>query len=507
MNSNNISSFFDSTSNLQVLFVASEAQPLIKTGGLADVAGSLPTAIKTLGHDIRLILPAYPQTLEHGIELTTAATINIPGFNGKIRLLEGMLDGKLPLYLVDIPSLFKRDGHPYSDSSGNDWRDNAKRFAAFCQVVAAVAMNRAELGWHPDIVHCNDWQTGLIPPLLNAEHNRPATLFTIHNLSYQGIFDYPTFQQLNLPAELWAPEGIEFHHNLSFIKGGLSFADWITTVSPTYSEEIRRPELGYGLEGLLNHRSDHLSGIINGIDYQQWDPNSDPAIPQNYNSDSFELKQANKIALQQEMGLATDTNSILFGHIGRVVEQKGIDLILEIMPTLLSGGEVQLVMLGEGEAALESAMQELASKYPEKCSVKIGYDEGLAHLIEAGCDSFLMPSRYEPCGLNQLYSLRYGTVPIVHRTGGLADTVTDVTPITILDNSATGFVFDQPNAASLMAAVKRAIEFYQRPGVWWEKLAINGMHQDFSWDASANRYIDLYRSAIDHPAHNPLGFF
>ncbi len=488
-----------------MLFAASEAQPLIKTGGLADVAGSLPAAIKMLGHDVRLILPAYPQTLEHEIPLSTAATINIHGFSSEIRLLEGLLDGQLPLYLVDIPSLFKRDGYPYSDNSGKDWEDNAQRFAVFSRVVAAIAMNRAELGWRPDIVHCNDWQTGLVPPLLAAEDNRPATIFTIHNLSYQGVFDYPTFQRLQLEEELWSPEGLEFHDNLSFIKGGLNFADWITTVSPTYSREIRTPEFGYGLEGLLNHRADHLTGIINGIDYQQWDPRTDPLIPQHYDSDSFEKKQINKMRLQQEMGLTVDDGSILFGNIGRTVEQKGIDLILEIMPDLLSRGEVQLVMLGEGEPSLEQGMQQLASNYPGRCAVKIGYDEALAHRIEAGCDSFLMPSKYEPCGLNQLYSLRYGTVPVVHRTGGLADTVTDVAPTTILDESATGFIFDQPEAASLLAAVERTIEFYRRPGVWWEKLALNGMQHDFSWDTSAARYLEIYRMAIDHPASNPLG--
>jgi starch synthase len=330
-------------------------------------------------------------------------------------------------------------------------------------------------------------------------------LFTIHNLSYQGVFDYPTFEQLELAQELWSPDGLEFHGNLSFIKGGLTFADWITTVSPTYSREIRTPEFGYGLEGLLNHRSDHLTGIINGIDYQKWDPATDPAIPQKYSSDNIALKKVNKQHLQREMGLEVDDESILFGNVGRTVEQKGVDLILEVMPDLLSRGGIQLVMLGEGETALEQGMQELANNHPGSCAVKIGYDEELAHRIEAGCDSFLMPSRYEPCGLNQLYSLRYGTVPIVHRTGGLADTVTDVAPATVLENSATGFVFDQPDAASLRDAVERAVEFYRRPGVWWEKLALSGMQQDFSWDNSANRFIEIYCMAIDHPSPIPVG--
>jgi starch synthase len=498
------STFTESSDSLKILFAASEAQPLIKTGGLADVAGSLPMAMRMLNNDVRLILPAYPQAIERAIPLHTAATLHIPGFPGEVRLLEGKLAETLPLYLVDAPGLFDRPGNPYTDAAGHSWGDNARRFALFCRVVSMVAMNQVELGWKTDMVHCNDWQTGLVPALLSEYWNRPATLFTIHNLSYQGVFPEETFTRLQLPSDLWSPTGLEFHDDLSFIKGGLAFSDWITTVSPTYADEIRTPEFGYGLEGLIKHRSDRLAGILNGIDYQEWDPSTDPNIHQHYDAATFELKKLNKLQLQQEMGLAEDEEALLFGHIGRTVPQKGIDLILEILPILMEKDKVQLVILGAGDSELEQALREEIAYHPRKCALHIGYDEQLAHRIEAGCDAFLMPSRYEPCGLNQLYSLRYGTVPVVHRTGGLADTVVDVQPRSVLDGSATGFVFDRPEGFSLLEAVERTIEYYQRPGVYWNKLAIRGMQQDFSWRTSAQHYLDLYRKAIDNPAPNPV---
>ncbi len=488
-----------------ILFAASEAQPLIKTGGLADVAGSLPPALRKLNNDVRLILPAYPQAVERAIPLKTVATLSVVGAPGEVRLLEGLFDGILPLYLVDAPGLFDRPGNPYVDGSGKDWGDNAARFALFCRVVTLVAMNRAELGWQPDVVHCNDWQTGLVPALLAQEWNRPATVFTIHNLSYQGMFDHATFEQIRLPKNLWSPEGLEFHGHLSFIKGGLVFSDQVNTVSPTYAKEILTPQFGYGLEGLLNHRTERLSGVLNGINYQEWDPATDPALPQHYDTTTFELKQVNKVMLQREMGLPVREDVLLFGHVGRTVEQKGIDLLIETIPELLSRDGVQLVILGNGDPRLEQDLREVAECYPNLMAIHIGYSEELAHRIEAGCDCFLMPSRYEPCGLNQLYSLRYGSVPIVHRTGGLADTVVDVTPETLLNDTATGFVFDRPEAAALLEAMTRAIDYYQRPGVWWRKLAVNGMEQDFSWKASALHYLELYQRAIDNPAPNPVG--
>ncbi len=491
-------------SPLKILFAASEAQPLIKTGGLADVAGSLPVELQQLNNDVRLVLPAYPQAVDRAAPLETVATLHLPETTEPVRLLEGRLGGQLPVYLVDIPGFFDRPGNPYTDDSGKNWSDNAQRFALFSRIIVTIAMNRAKLGWRPDIVHCNDWQTGLIPALLAHERNRPSTLFTIHNLAYQGIFDRPTFDQLKLPPNLWSPEGLEFHQHLSFIKGGLVFSDRLTTVSPTYAEEICTPQFGYGLEGLLKHRKEHLSGVLNGIDYQVWDPSSNPNISQHYNAHTFHLKQTNKLRLQKELGLRESKDSFLIGHIGRVVEQKGTDLILEVLPDLMQEENLQMVLLGKGDTKLEQMLLDVAHHYPGRVVIHIGYDEKLAHQIEASCDCFLMPSRFEPCGLNQLYSLRYGTVPVVHHTGGLADTVVDVTASSILRGNATGFVFDHPDKKALLEATGRAINYYNRPGVWWKKLATNGMKQDFSWTNSARRYLELYHQAMDDPTPNPV---
>ncbi|MCB1851025.1 MAG: glycogen synthase GlgA [Gammaproteobacteria bacterium] len=492
------------TPRLNLLFASSEAQPLIKTGGLADVAGSLPLALSQLGHDVRLVLPAYPQAVNRAIPLTTAATLELPGYDGSVRILEGRLNDSVPLYLIDAPGLLDRPGNPYTDASGSDWRDNAQRFALFCHAIVVIALNRAGLSWRPDLVHCNDWQTGLVPALLASEDSRPASVFTIHNLAYQGVFNRTTFDRLELPNALWSHQGLEFHDNFSFIKGGLAFADWITTVSPTYAQEILTSALGYGLEGLLQHRSERLEGVLNGIDYSVWDPASDPAIPQHYDAATFSLKKINKLHLQREVGLPENEHALLFGHIGRLVAQKGVDLILQILPGLLRLADTQLIILGSGDPGLERFLQQECGKHPDKIATVIGYDEPLAHRIEAGCDLFLMPSRFEPCGLNQLYSLRYGTVPIVHRTGGLADTVINATPRNLLNGSATGFVFDRPDVESLWRTIDSAIDFHKRPEIWWQKLAINGMQQDYSWDRSAQHYVEIYQKAIDHPAPNPL---
>ncbi|MCB1903970.1 MAG: glycogen synthase GlgA [Gammaproteobacteria bacterium] len=495
-----------STPQLKILFASSEAQPLIKTGGLADVAGSLPIALSNRGQDVRLVLPAYPQAVKMAIPLTTATTLELPGYRGTVRVLEGALNGRVPIYLIDAPGLFDRPGNPYTDADGIDWGDNAKRFALFCRAIVVISLNRAGLNWRPDLVHCNDWQTGLVPALLAGEGSRPATVFTIHNLGYQGNFDRATFDQLELAENLWHHNALEFHNNFSLIKGGIAFADFITTVSPTYAREILTPALGYGLEGLLRYRSDRLRGVLNGIDYGVWDPASDPAIPQHYDTASFGLKKVNKTHLQRELGLPVKDDALLFGHIGRLVEQKGADLIMQILPGLLKFAHVQLVILGSGDPALERYLRQECGKHPDKIAVVIGYNEPLAHRIEAGSDIFLMPSRYEPCGLNQLYSLRYGTVPIVHRTGGLADTVIDATPRNLLNGSATGFVFNRPDLASIWRTIDSAIAFYGRPEIWWRKLAVNGMQQDFSWNSSAQHYLEIYREAIDSPAPNPLAW-
>ncbi|MCU7844734.1 MAG: glycogen synthase GlgA [Candidatus Thiodiazotropha sp. (ex Monitilora ramsayi)] len=484
---------------MKILFASSEAAPLIKTGGLADVAGSLPVAMRHIGHDCRLVLPGYPDVMHKAKGLSQVAELKQPSEQKPIKILEGFCEPHdVPLYVVDAPYWFDRPGNPYLSPDGDDWVDNAERFACFCRAIAAIALNQAKLDWQPDIVHTNDWQTGLVAPLLQAAKKRPATLFTIHNLAYQGLFDHDTFVRLNLPSHLWSYEALEFHHQLSYIKGGIALSDRVNTVSPTYAEEIKTAEFGYGLEGLLQHRGSHFSGILNGIDYHVWDPMNDPNIPASFSADDMAGKRLNKLALQKEFGLPEDEHIQLFGYIGRLVDQKGVDLILQVLPGLMDAG-VQVVMLGSGNRELEHALEKINMKYHSRVGVKIGYDEGLSHRIEAGCDCFLMPSRFEPCGLNQMYSLRYGTVPVVRRTGGLADTVIDVNPTTMAQGTATGFVFDEADASSLWQALEHAIQFYRRSGTDWEILARTGMEQDLSWEASAQHYVELYQLALDDP--------
>lgn len=480
---------------LKILFASSEAHPLIKTGGLADVSGALPKALHELKQDVRLVLPAYHDLLPQAGPLARVATLELAGVAAPVEILLGQLpETQIPLYLIAAPRYFDRPGNPYSAADGRDWPDNAQRFACFARAIVELAQDRAAMDWRPDLVHCNDWQTGLVPALLTLETTRPATLFTIHNLAYQGLFDWASFQELGLPYSWWSMHALEFYNRLSFIKGGLVFADRLTTVSPTYAEEIRTPAFGCGLEGLLNARADVLSGILNGVDYKQWDPSRDPHLPHPYQRRALQGKRDNKAALQRLSGLPLEPGVPLFAHVGRLVEQKGIDLVLEILPQLMQR-RLQLILLGSGEARLEAALRSAQAKYPQQLAVRIGYDEPLAHQIEAGADAFLMPSRFEPCGLNQLYSLRYGTLPIVRRTGGLADTVVDANYAAIEQGSATGFVFESASPAALLNAIDRALALYSQADIW-SQVVRNAMAQDYSWTRSAKRYQALYRQLV-----------
>ncbi len=485
---------------MKILFASSEAHPLVKTGGLADVAGSLPRAIRNLKHDIRLIIPAYRQVLEQAEKFTFVTHRILVDIDQSVRILAGRLPGSsVILYLVDAPELFDREGKPYSDMKGTTWPDNADRFSAFCRTITAIAMDEIGLDWKPDLVHCNDWQTGLVPPMLAVRKNSPPTIFTIHNLAYQGLFDWKVFQKLKLPTNFWSTETMEFHNQFSFIKGGLVFADWITTVSPTYAKEICTSEYGCGLEGLLAHRRNNLTGIVNGVDYAVWNPGRDLNIPVVFTQRSLFHKTENKSALQERFELPVDNDIPLFAIISRLVEQKGIDLILDIVPELVEKG-AQLVILGSGDSQLEVDILQAEKKYPQHLGVVIGYDEQLAHHIEAGADMFLMPSRFEPCGLNQIYSQRYGTVPIVRHTGGLADTVTDTTPETLADKTATGFSFREASATALREAVQRALEHYKDADSW-QQIMVSGMKQDFSWTRSARQYLALYEQLLAPPGN------
>ncbi|MGZ4968470.1 MAG: glycogen synthase GlgA [Methylobacter sp.] len=472
----------------KILFVTSEAHPLIKTGGLADVSGSLPKALSELGEDVRIIMPNY-QAIKTTEEVRYLSTVYVNNY--AVNILETRLpDTGVVIWLVDCPEFFNFPGNPYVDEHGKPWANSAERFALFCRVTVEVAMNRSWLDWKPDIVHCNDWQSGLVPALLSLEYSRPAIVFTIHNMAYQGVFPKSTYLSLNLPGQLWNPNGIEFHDMLSFLKGGLVYSDRITTVSPTYAKEIQTAEFGYGLEGLLSYRKDFLSGIINGIDTDHWNPETDTNISQTFNRLSINKKLLNKTALQEKLSLPVDKNIPVFGLISRLVEQKGIDLILECLPEMLTQ-PLQFVLLGSGSKSFEQRLHNFAESHPDKISITIGYDETLAHMIEAGADVFLMPSRFEPCGLNQIYSQRYGTIPIVRKTGGLADTVVDTVPETLNNHTATGFVFNEASAGTLMEAIKRALILYSHPKTW-RQLQTNGMQKDYSWSKSAKQYMTLY---------------
>lgn len=476
--------------SLSVLFATSEAYPLIKTGGLADVSGALPAALTELGVDVRLVLPRYgdlalreDQTTEH------LARLDVLGQPVDI-LHTVMPDSGVRVYLVDHPTFSARQGNPYMGPDGNSWHDNPDRFALFARAAVAVATGEVDPDWHPDVVHANDWQTGLIPALLH-EAEKPQTVFTLHNLAYQGVFDRSTFERLGLPWSLWRPDGVEFWGNMSFIKGGIVFADRITTVSPNYAREIQTAEFGYGLDGLLRHRSDALVGILNGIG-SDWDPEIDPALVTPYSHDNLDGKATNKAALQKELGLPIRDDVPLIVHVGRLVEQKGIDLVIQAL-SMLGQRDVQFACLGSGERRFEQALRARAEADPERIAVRIGYDEGLAHRLEGGGDAFIMPSRFEPCGLNQLYSLKYGTVPIVHSVGGLADTVTPVTPATLRDATATGIVMSHVDVTSILWSIDEFAALFKRPDDLMQ-VRQQAMAQEYDWGASARSYLELYQA-------------
>ena len=477
----------------KVLYISSEIHPLIKTGGLGDVSGSLPVTLLKKSQDIRLLMPAYPEVLKNIKSIKIRAATSY--YNLPLNLIETRLPGsKIIVWLVDCPAAFNRPGGPYTDNYGNEWHDNALRFAILCHASVDIAMNKLKLGWRPDIVHCNDWQTGLVPALLSLNTKRPATIFTIHNLAYQGVFEKETFSYLKLPDELWHEDGLEFYDKLSFIKGGIAYADKITTVSPTYAKEILKPKYGYGLNGLLKYREKDLSGILNGIDVKQWNPGTDQNIKQKYNWRSLNKKQLNKTALQKELALPINETIPMIGMVSRLVEQKGLDIVIQSLEGLLKNN-TQLVILGTGELHYEMQLSEISQKYPDRFKVVIGYDESLAHRIEAASDLYLMPSIFEPCGLNQMYSLRYGTLPVVTHVGGLADTVIDATEKNIKNITANGFVLKEETAEALLKTIQRALDLFHDKKIW-RQLQNVAMRCNYSWQSSADQYINLYNLAV-----------
>jgi len=476
--------------SMKILFATSEIAPWVKTGGLGDVAGALPAALRAAGHDVRVLVPAYPALLQAFPEAREVAQ---PHWLGGLLPTPGLRaavapDGT-PLLLLDYAPYFDRAGNPYLGPEGRNWLDNHLRFGLLSRVAAWIGSDAGTLDWQPDVIHCHDWQTGLAPAYLNYLPGRQAkSLFTVHNLAFQGLFDHASLFELGLPDAAWGMHGVEYYGYLSFLKAGLQHADAISTVSPSYAREIQTDEEGMGMAGLLRHRSGQLSGILNGIDTTLWNPAADPYLEQSYSARHIEGKAANKAALQAQLGLEQRPDLPLLAVVSRLTEQKGLDLLLESAPQILKL-PAQLAVLGSGGSALEHGWAALARKHRAHCSVTIGFDEALAHRIEAGADIFLMPSRFEPCGLNQMYSLRYGTPPVVRATGGLADTVIDAVDV----RHGNGFVFGPATAAALLQAVQRAIAAWRDP-VLWLKLQKRGMARDSSWQEAARHYVALYRT-------------
>lgn len=478
---------------MKVLMAASEIAPFAKTGGLADVLGSLPIALKALDIDVELIMPKYKTVQTESVDLGDI----------RVEIEDQLVIGRyhrcylpgtdIPVYLIEQDDYFNRDGL-YS-SQGTDYTDNLERFAFFCKAVMNLVENKI---LQPDLIHCNDWQTALIPVYIKTNYaNHPTvssikTLFTIHNLAYQGCFPVFLYSIPGIGWEHFHLDALEFYNQINLMKGGIVFSDAVNTVSPTYAKEIQTPEFGSGLDGILRKRSDKLIGILNGVDYTEWSPDVDQYIPRQYTRNNVaECKEINKRALLEEFNLPVSSERTpLFGVVSRLAQQKGLDLLAGIIPRLVRHG-VQIVVLGTGEPNLERTFQIMRNEYPKSCGVEISYDNRLAHWIEAGADFFLMPSRYEPCGLNQIYSLRYGTIPIVRAVGGLADTIFDVDE----HPEGNGFVFHESTADALFDACHRAIEYYQNRDAWLTLLQ-RAMSYDFSWQKSALDYKATYEKIV-----------
>ncbi|HEY1991990.1 MAG TPA: glycogen synthase GlgA [Gammaproteobacteria bacterium] len=472
----------------RVLFVSTEVRPYIKVGGLADMAAGLPAALAGLGHEVRVLAPATSSALK-AAQADGATQVPTTGLPDQVQVLELPLAGTLAkVWLLDTPGFRRRSGTPYQDAQGEYYADDAQRFDELARIAARLAAGAG--GWLPDLVHCHEWHTGLVPVHLMLQRVRAASVFTIHNLQYQGVFPAATFSTLGLPPWLWHPEAVEFHGALNFMKAGLVFSERITTVSGGYGREILTPQFGAGLDSVLRARVADLSGIINGIDPVHWDPAHNPQLAAHFDARHLDRRRPNRAALLKEFGLP-DTGGLLLGVVARLVAQKGIDIILEALPEILKL-KVQCVILGSGEVSLQKALIEAGERYPDRFRVRLGHDEKLAHGIYAGCDVLLMPSRFEPCGLSQLYAMRYGALPIVHRTGGLADTVKDAAPD---GASGNGFVFDQITPAALAACVRRAVETARHPATW-QRLMVNAMEEDFSWGRSAQAYVKVYEAAL-----------
>lgn len=488
---------------MKVLYVCTELFPFLKTGGLGDVSAGLPPALQALGCEVRHLLPAFPAIAAAAVAARALAALpqgatpwgQAPALP-RAKLARASLPGlAAPVYLLQAPALYERPGNPYLGPDGKDWGDNALRFAALGWAGACLGQG-LDPDWLPDVIHCHDWHAGLAPAYVRAfaaaGRTTPATVFTLHNLAYQGLFPAAQFAQLGLPAGYFDVNGLEFFGQLSFMKAALRYAERITTVSPTYAREILLPAQGCGLDGLLRERAQQLSGILNGVDYQVWNPATDAWLASPYDAQQLAPKASAKRALQLSLGLEPRAPALLFGVVSRLTEQKGLHLLLQVLTELVQRGG-QLALLGQGEPALEQAFVDVALRFPGQVAVRIGYDEASAHGVIAGADVMVLPSAFEPCGLTQLYGLRYGTLPLVRRVGGLADTVVDCTLENLDDGSATGFVFDALSAEGLLSAMRRAFVLYGRPAQW-AAVQRRGMGLRFDWPAAAAHYLAIYQS-------------
>jgi starch synthase len=485
---------------MRILLASSELYPFSKTGGLADMVAALGKALARAGHEVRTITPLYAGIHERFGELERSGKSLQLSLGNKLvgaEVWQRKSEPNLDIYFLDEPQFYQRAELYQQD--GADYPDNAERFIFFAKAVASLAQ-RPE--WKPQIVHLHDWQSGFAALFLHqgrASHGNgavPHTCMTVHNLAYQGLFPASQYSLTNLPWDYFTPNGIEFYGQACCLKAGVVYADAVTTVSPRYAHEITTPEFGCGLDGLMRQRQSSLHGILNGVDYDEWNPQSDPYLIHSYSADNLSGKAANKRALQWELGLDQDPGIPLFGNIGRLVEQKGVPILLDALEPLLATN-IQFVQLGNGEPAYEKAYQELALRFPSRMAVHIGYDEGLSHRVEAACDFFVMPSRFEPCGLNQMYSLRYGTVPIVRAVGGLDDTVVDIREKAELAN---GIKFNEYSSQALMQGFRKALALYAEPELF-RRFQMNGMKVDFSWDRTADQFLQVYKKILGVSPH------
>ena len=477
---------------IKILSVVSELYPLVKTGGLADVAGALPAALREQGVDMVTLLPGYPSVMA-ALGQASEVIASDDCFGGPARVVAARAAG-LELLVLDAPHLFDRPGTPYADLDGNDWPDNAERFGALAWIAAQIGLGEVP-ALVPDIVHAHDWQSALTMAYLEYDGRaRPATVLTVHNLAFHGQFPADLLADLRLPARAYAIDGVEFYGAIGFLKSGLQFADRINTVSPTYAAEIQTPEWGCGIDVLLRERSAVLSGILNGIDVGVWDPANDTRIPARYDRSDTSARRVNKAALQQRLGLDAAADRLLFGAVGRLAWQKGIDLLADAAPTLIDTG-AQLALLGTGDHDIERRVGSIAQQHPLRIGCTIGYDEDLAHLIQAGADALIVPSRFEPCGLTQLCALRYGAIPVVAKVGGLVDTVVDLDEEEDDGLSATGLKFAPVTSEALAAALRRTVELWGDQQTW-ARMQANGMAVDVSWSQPAACYAELYRSLL-----------